>query len=615
MTTQVEKRMSGQTALLVWILLPLISAFYMRGTIDPVLAPRFLLASAITVMLLILAATRTRMLREDRAFPALFFAPLLLMMLISLLAMYPSRVPSEGLFPIARLCVLLSVGIVVLISARRFTDFADHLAVSASISTFILSAVALLQYFDLALTDIPGNVIPYATMANKNLLSFAILLLIPLQALSLGERKRFSILSIIGIPLGVYVLVISETRSAYAAAAIGLALATVLHLAARRYATQSITNQSGARASRPVLVASVAAILLGLATTAFYSPPQAESLAGINMSTASLEERKLLWGKTLEVCGDNPILGCAPGNWKIEILGKGSEGLASKSGDVFYQRPHNDFLWILAETGPVGAVVYIVLILSALLAAISAARGGPERTPSTIAMAAAAGLVAWLVISAFSFPIERPLLLVLLGIYLALPYAPSQTQASANPVRRRIVLALALTGALFACAVGAIQTYADSQIQQALTARDAGLWSRVIEHVDKARSVGVQFDHTSTPLAWYRAEANIELAQADTALGDYLNAFSLNPYHLHVLDNLAACYVFLKDNRKAMKYYLDAVELWPTHEETLLNLAALYHNSGDLFSAYKTMERIKLPAKDPRYEKFMETIKSKLDNQ
>ena len=68
-----------------------------------------------------------------------------------------------------------------------------------------------------------------------------------------------------------------------------------------------------------------------------------------------------LYKSTLQLFVDQPILGVGPGNWKIDVW---KYGLYINSlGRSFAQRPHNDFLWVLAEGGIFAGLSYMLLFL------------------------------------------------------------------------------------------------------------------------------------------------------------------------------------------------------------------------------------------------------------
>ena len=92
-------------------------------------------------------------------------------------------------------------------------------------------------------------------------------------------------------------------------------------------------------------------------------------LKGKNPSTA--QTRILDWYKSLEMFKDNPLFGVGTGNWRINIPKYGLNGFETgiEQGIKHFQRTHNDYLWVLCETGIMGFIFYFsafifVLILS-----------------------------------------------------------------------------------------------------------------------------------------------------------------------------------------------------------------------------------------------------------
>ena len=69
----------------------------------------------------------------------------------------------------------------------------------------------------------------------------------------------------------------------------------------------------------------------------------------VSFDKGSTKDRIELWTRTIHMIKEKPLFGQGLGNWKIEILKYGNQGLISEDNNTFYQRPHNDFLWILAK--------------------------------------------------------------------------------------------------------------------------------------------------------------------------------------------------------------------------------------------------------------------------
>ena len=92
-------------------------------------------------------------------------------------------------------------------------------------------------------------------------------------------------------------------------------------------------------------------------------------------------------------------------------------------------------------------------------------------------------------------------------------------------------------------------------------------------------------ENTSTPLLWYRGVAYFNQQKYDLALKDFKSAYKVNPYHVHVLNNLATSYQMRGDSEKAKKFYRTVFKVNPTFKETRVNLAAILYNEKSYVEA------------------------------
>ncbi|MCB0304490.1 MAG: O-antigen ligase family protein, partial [Calditrichaeota bacterium] len=221
----------------------------------------------------------------------------------------------------------------------------------------ILSLIGLAQYFGLAFKEIPGNFILYATMANKNLLASYLLLAMPFVwygILFFGGKGR--ILAMLAYLTAVLVIAMVHARTAGVTGGMLLALlAAILLLVRGNY----FTIDAGVRKillRRLAQVLGATAVPLLLAVLIYYGHTARDAnldraITAASVGVSSVDERLQLWEKTLQMVRDHPLLGVGIGNWKLFIPAYGSEGLRSAGGAVNFVRPHNDFLWVLSESG------------------------------------------------------------------------------------------------------------------------------------------------------------------------------------------------------------------------------------------------------------------------
>jgi tetratricopeptide (TPR) repeat protein len=121
---------------------------------------------------------------------------------------------------------------------------------------------------------------------------------------------------------------------------------------------------------------------------------------------------------------------------------------------------------------------------------------------------------------------------------------------------------------------------ADVHIKNALRAYRSEDWQSVILEIDKVDLRFYNLDPTSTPLAWYRGMANYSLGRIEKACKDFQNAYTNNPYHVHVINNLGTCSALYQDFEKALFYYQRAIGISPWFKEAILNLVAVHSEMG-----------------------------------
>ena len=603
------------------VLLPFL---YFKSTLDPVLVPRFLFLSA-----LLFAVTITLLIRWTKVSDVSNFTfvrrlivfAMLGYVIISGISLTRAVCISEGLFDFLKIAVSMMLFIVFasLLTGKR--DYYLLISKATAITGIGLSIIAICQYYHLGFDMMPQAVVPYGTMANKNLLCSALFLITPMILFGWFKSSGFwKWVFVVSIALVLYVVVIGRTRAVWVAFAISIIVTTIITFAFRNRMNLS----SRGKFSKFIRILSVVTVLILVVSIAFltlsfcnFGGAFDKVCSHINTSDSSLRLRFILWERSLQIVADNPLLGCGIGNWKINVLYYGYEGLRSKLGKVFFQRPHNDFLWVLSETGPFGLFFYLSIFLIALYYTYKVIKESSDEDSVILSLLMICGVIGFLVISFFSFPRERIVHEVFVMLMISIIVSLYHRQ---YPSRRTVSRGFLLVGtiALLSCTiccliVGCYRLNAEIHVKKARAAKSLGLWRTVISEIDKAYSPVSEFDPTSMPLRWYKGVANYSLNNIDEALEDFEGAFRINPYNIHVLNNLATCYEIKGDHYSAIKFYKKALEVYPQFDDPRVNLAAVYYNMGEYWKAYLVLMGTKGKSADPRFDEYMRKIKNKLE--
>jgi len=267
---------------------------------------------------------------------------------------------------------------------------------------------------------------------------------------------------------------------------------------------------------------------------------------------------------------DNPLLGVGVGNWKINNAKYGNEypgGVRNNikvSGERFFLRPHNDFLWVLSETGVIGFGFYATIFLMSLYCAYKGRN-----------MAMFFGILCYLGFAFFSFSKERAFPSMILLVMIA----------SVIPAKRVVCLSPQLvftTGVvvsiLLVCTIALyiVRYKNEVMICKVLTAKSQKNWQEVINVIDNGYSRYSTIDPIlATPIIFYRAESYLHLNNFRQAFEDFKKAYQLNPYHIYVISNLATCYAIHGFTNEAIEYYEKVLEISPSFKVASNNLKKL----------------------------------------
>ncbi|MCK4461942.1 MAG: O-antigen ligase family protein [candidate division Zixibacteria bacterium] len=606
---------------MIAVTLVAIPFIYTEHSVDPVLMPRLV---ALSVAVLIISITQLVAMRWSRRdAPPLEGRVILIALagygLTVALSLTQAGNVAEGVLETARVALMAALVILFAVVLSREPGAFGLLAQSLTVVAAAIAVIGLCQYYEVAFEGYVRN----GGIANRNLLASALCLMLPFMiVVNLQGGAVWRWITTVAGTLSVAVVMLSNSRATWFALVVaGVATLVVWWINVRKKhpaaKSRSIRRRFG-----------VAAIVVAVATAALFATPyvrhsnqesvMSRAASTTSFSAGSVAERLAMWQNSLAMFADDPWLGVGAGNWKLVSPAYGPMSERMLGGDLFFQRPHNDYLWILAESGPLAFLCYLSVFVSALVFCVQVLRRSRSRDDLTAATALLFGLILYMVIAFFSYPKERMVHTMLVSLMLAASlslYGRTVTARVPSRIRGQAVLTVvAILLAVPALLVGLVRLEAEFHTKRMLTARAQGDWTSVVRETDLASSRWIQIDHTATPLAWHRGVANYTLGNHDTAFSDFKSALKVHPNHLHVLNNLATCYEQKGMHDSAEYYYRRALQIVPGFEETIINLAAVLYNAERYQEALRTLETIDPPINDSRYELYLDHIRQKIDS-
>lgn len=297
-----------------------------------------------------------------------------------------------------------------------------RLMVTIVLSATVAACLGLLQYLGWldamfpVFSGYPQRI--YSVFGNQDLFGGYLSLAIPAAIHGLRHSRLARPVCSLSLPVLVTALLLSGSRSAWLAAAVGSAVAFAQIWPSRR----------------EMLLLAVCVMLPAI----FVAGPAPDATVKRLAGTFSEEDvggraRLWFWDGTAPMIGDHPLVGVGPGNyayWSPSYMGealKSTAGQRHYHNELLVEHPHSEPLLILAETGLVGAALVGWMLVRVSL------HGGPEWAP----------LAALMCFSLFNAPFQC-IPFGLTGILLVTSLLARRPLAEASQKGRQLCVGLAI---------------------------------------------------------------------------------------------------------------------------------------------------------------------------
>ena len=590
------------------LLLPLV---FCTTIVDSVLLPRqILLTGFVLILAAILIVNRT-------ALQFNFKNPLLYaiagFLFFNLVSVFNADVKGEAHGVFSKLLIVFSFFLITAVLLKNGIIRTNQLITAVILFGLITVSFPLFEIYQKSLRGqellrqielIRGNA------ANKNLLSSVLFLCLPFYFIGLQQNTAVKILASIGIISTLFVLVTIRTRVVLIAIFIFLSL-LLFYKIKQRFSIK-----------KKYLIGFGATFLMLPAL--FYLFYFRDKVAATQNSTNSydrylnrvldsktLDSRILFWKNSIQMWQENPIFGVGLGNWQVQFPKYGLNNFTQFSivnGEDTLQRPHNDFIWILCETGILGLLAYLAIFVSIfyqLYFLIRKAETSAEKWKFLFILSALAG---YMLISFFDFPYERiehQSLLMLLFAITASAYCESFQSSKKNNNPLLFVLLIPVG---YSALVSFYRFDGERHAVKMYTAKANNNWSETIFESKKANSYFYPLDNTSMPLTWYEGIGHFNENRAEESQECFEKAYKLTPYNIQVMTNLASTYQANGKLDEAALLFNEALKISKNFDEAKLSLAGLYFNKKEYDKAFAVINEIEVTSKNPKYKLYLAAI-------
>jgi O-antigen ligase len=429
---------------------------------------------------------------------------------------------------------------------------------------------------------------------HKNLFSSIIFLCFPFLIYTIiKEKKWIKILSISILIIALALLVFIQTKAVLLAIIIGGGMSVFVLF-------------NSLKINKIIKINSIVILLFMLVLLGYLGKNKLTLLS----NNDTVQERILLWTNTWQMIKENPVAGVGGGNWQVFFPKYGLQNFMQTNylisdGYTTFQRPHNDFLWIWSEFGILALLAYISIFVVAIIYAIKNVQQETETKNKIINAGFLMAVIGYFFIAFVDFPIERSehQFFTLLIIAIVCNQYFTKNKKPKSVASKWILLTIIFIN-LFNLFVFVKRTQAETHAHQMLLAHNKNNWDLMIKEAKKAKNDYFSIDNFSIPLNWYAGVAYSALGDNNNAKLEFEKAYEINPYQIHVLNNIASINEMEGKHDLAIKYYNEALAISPNQPDALLNKSAALFNMGKIEEAFLTILKFKYDEENTQFKTY-----------
>lgn len=564
---------------------------------DPTLLPRQIWVSLVLMgMLIMLALNKSS---QKFQFPLVAFSGLILWWISTGFSLSVATVIQEGYYSFSKLSWFV-VAVIVFYQVFSYGQLQpDKVSYGPWIAAVIGLLLLIAEVIDHNLITGDRNQLYEIRTAfgHKNLYASFQFLCIPfIAAIFLRTKNLQKWLAGLTMAMVVASILYVQTRAVW----IGLTVTAITGLLL--YAGSFVSSKQ----QRGIYIFLFSMALLGILTGGYYFKGNITEKV---LNADSLRERILLWENTLLMIKEHIWLGAGAGNWQILFPKYGLGNFMQTNylisdGYTTFQRPHNDFLWVWSEAGIMGILGFLVFLLFPNIKGIFTYAKNQQQKALLLPVACITG---YLFVAFMDFPLERNEHQFILAILIAwlLYLTPYQSMLRINRKPLMMIIACLVLFSLFV----AWKRYPnETHAKKMIEAHRQGNWDKLLMEGKKIEPAWYAVDNFSIPVSWYEGVALFSEGNTPDAAIKFEKAYQINPWQVHVLNNMASIHELQGNHIESLKYYDALLAISPAQPDALLNKSAVLYNIGRNEDAFRCIYRFKYDDHNEQFLTYLHAI-------
>lgn len=602
-----------------------IPVFHLSKALDEALMPRILALSIFSVVMALILFVSGYYRRFDfsvlrrKVFWAL--AGFLLITLISVAFAYNIR---ESTFDIVRTFLMVSItayAAVVFLNHPNWQEKLPKLIIFAALFALMVGSWQYYHKVIIAIKPLLDDGRPviyevYGMMYHKNEYSSALLWMLPFLAYGIYRfRGAWQIVSIVTVLLVLIMIVLVKTRAVWVGIALAMfVIAVILIFFARKIGFPIVL--------RNLMAAAMIVGILGVVTIfSMEKPKDRYSLLGrirsITETTSPDNIHRLnAWKTTLKMIREKPITGWGAGNWNLEVAYY-FDGKFTEVPQLNWARPHNDYLWVAAEKGIFGLLIYLMFFGLTIYYLIRVLARSPKMDNRMLALFLLGGIISYMGVSFFNFPYERPNHQVYLALMIAgatVLYHRLEHQPAFRP-RQLVILTPLLVFSIFGIVFGNKTVAQEAELKHSLSAYYQGNWQSMLHYAQRAYNPLKSLDQMSNPPEYYEGMALAKLNRHKEAIVAYEKAYAQFPNSVWITNWMGQSYYMVGRYEDALKCLQKVLHIIPDLREARISLSATYYQMGDYQNSYNALKTIPGWEEDSAIQSNMRALERMMEQQ
>ena len=565
------------------LILPLV---YFKSTLDPVLLPRLLFLNILlTGVYLFLLLSKNPAYQDASILRRWVFVLLFGYFAITVVSGFWALNFREGIFDMVKTFSVFSLVAVIALIFNQTINWREKLVKSVVVAAILSLFIGFYQYVqNVILSTNPwlpdGSPVVYSVkglMAHRNQYAISLMLMLPFTLYGVFIFKnKWKWAALVSSLLILILIFLLQVRSVW----VGLFVAAI------------VTFFNIIIFGKDTIVRKkywVTGVLIALAMGVFsvflvrnFLPASDNILKSNNPNSldpysAKNINRFKIYNVSTEMILRHPITGVGAGNWKIHSPTYFTNYHFDRD-ELIWLRPHNDYLWVASEKGIPGLLIFLGIFAITLYYLYKILITNIEINLKIFALFLMGGVIGYMVVSLFSFPLERINQQVYLSLLIASSVVIYHNNFPDKPKSFQIrkVLFLALPLLVFGVVYGISEVNMEILVKKARGLQMQSNWPGLLSESRKIPQTFKNIDVEGMPINWYPGLAATNMRDFETAIKEYGKAVETFPSNVKVLNNLGQAYIETGMYEKGLECCQRAVSVLNYYPEAFVNMSWAY---------------------------------------